>query len=187
MPKSTPFKAMSRSEQAAYRASLPKPAPKAAPDRTVRVGPPPAKAPDGKDGLLWLVKKKRLNAKQVREALYYRDLVRSACGGPVKVSDLFSSGGGSKGGGVVGGEYGDQASALELYIVRQHVLGGEDDLLTVMDGVCGRERTVRELAAGDQLRSHELLSALRIALNLMVNNRETKEAALAGKAAKKAA
>lgn len=182
MPKMTAFKQMSKTEREAYLASLPKsPPPKVKPDATVRVAREQSVDASEKDGLMWLIKKNRLKAPQVREALFYSDLVRAAPAGALKVSDLTSVGGGSGTGGIIGGEYGDSAAALQLYVIRQHVLGGEmggeNDLLIVMDGVCGRRQTVRALAGGDQYRSHELLAALRIALNLMVAVRQAKEAA----------
>lgn len=182
MPKMTPYKALSKRDRDAYRSSLPRPAPTPRPAVEVRVSREPAEVDaSDRDGLLWLVKKGRLKQSQIREALHYRTLVRAAPEGAVKVSDMDGVGGGG-GGVVLGGEFGDAAACLELYVIRQHVFGGEmagkNDMLTAMDGVCGKGHTVRALAAGDQLRSHELLAALRIALNLMVAAREAKDAAL---------
>ena len=152
-------------------------------DATVRVAAQPAATPAAqptdRDGLAWLARKRWITAPQARKALYYRDLVRAAPDGAIKVVDLNSAGGGGgKGGGLpMGGSFGDAQAALELHVIRQFVLGGEDDLLLAMDGVCGRGHTLRYLAGNNQLRSHELLGALRIALNLMIAADRAKEMA----------
>lgn len=146
-------------------------------DATVRVSKePPPPEPTDRDGLLWEARKSRLTKPQLREGLHYRALIRAPAAGAAKVSDLLAIGGGG-GGSMLGGSYGDAAAQLELFVIRAHLLGNEPDLILVMDGVCGMGHTLRYLAAGKQVRAHELMSALRIALNLMVASRVAKEAA----------
>lgn len=147
----------------------------------VKVAAKPAPEPKERDGLLWLAKKKRLSSAQLGEALHYRRLFRSLAPGGSTPSCLGSLGMGGRGGAGSGvlmeGDYGDAAAQLELMVLRSHVLQGQVDLLTVMDGVCGLGHTVRYLGGGDQLRPVQLEAALRIALDMLVTNRRAKDAA----------
>lgn len=179
MPKATSFKSMSKREQRAFQNSLPLP-PKPQRERVVRVAREKAQPePADRDGLVWLAKKGKLTKAQARAGFHYRDLVRAAPAGGLKVVDLCGAGGGGgMGGGLpLGGSFGDQQAALELFVIRNFTLGKEPDMILVMDGVCGMCHTVRYLAGNDQLRSHELLAALRIALNLLIEATSAKEAA----------
>lgn len=181
MPKPTAFKKMTKAEKAAYLASLPKPAPAVKPDRVIRV----AKAskpvePSIKDGLIWLHKKRRLSDAQVLEGFRYRDLFREVSGVSIKsgLEAMGMGGGGSVGGGLPGNAlYGDAAKQLELFVIQWNVLQGQNELLTVMNGVCGLGHTVRYLAGDNQLRAAELEAALRIALDMLIANRNAKAAA----------
>lgn len=122
-----------------------------------------------KDGLAWLLKKRRLTAAQVREGMVYREGFRQADIG-VSLRSCLNAG-------VGGGEYGlsDVAlaslsdAAAEVLYIRSHVLIEHPDMVTAMDGVCGKGYTLRYLAAGDQLRSIELEVALTIALDLIID------------------
>jgi hypothetical protein len=136
-------------------------------------------AADKEDGLLWLTRKGWITPKQGAMGLHYSDLARAAPDGGIKIVDLEGAGGGgSVGGGLpFGGSYSDGQAALELYVIRQHLLAAEPDLLLVMEGVCVRRHTPRFLAGGNQCRAHELLSALRIALNILIKVDDDKKAA----------
>lgn len=185
MPKATEFKAMSKSQREAYLAGLPKPPAKAKPEKVVRISTEPKpQDPTEKDGLLWLAKKKRLTQPQLAAGFYYRDLYRNAEAGDGSLKsclDVSAGGGvynGGRGGGLpFGGEYSNGEARLQLFVIRSLIFGEQDDLVTVMDGVCGLRHTVRYLAGGDQLRSSQLEAALRIALDLLVKVRRDKEAA----------
>ena len=52
------------------------------------------------------------------------------------------------------------ASKAWVEEMRQDVLRGQVDMLTVMDGVCGAGRTLRELAGGNDRRAGELEAVL---------------------------
>jgi hypothetical protein len=96
-------------------------------------------------------------------------------------------GGAGKGSPVgLGGSFDDADKKLQLWVIRNHTLGGQGDLITVMDGVCGQGWTLRYLAGGNQVRAAELEQALRIALDLMVGVRRAKDEA-AARTAKRAA
>lgn len=139
-----------------------------------------AQEPSDRDGLLWLAKKKRLKHLQVQEGLYYRGLYRrgSTDGGTIRSClDVRVGGGSGQGGLPLGGDFNDAQSKLELFVVRQIVLHGQVDVLTVMDGVCGLGHSVRFLAGGDQMRAAQLEAVLRVALDQMASNRKVKEAA----------
>jgi hypothetical protein len=140
--------------------------------------PKPKDEPAKEDGLLWLTRKGWLTPKQGAKGLRYRDLVRAAPDGSIKVVDLEGAGGGGTGGGLpFGGNFSDGQAALELYVIRHMLLQGQPDLLLVMEGVCARGHTPRALAGGNQYRAHELISALRIALDMLISADEAKEAA----------
>lgn len=138
--------------------------------------------PSDRDGLLWLHKKRRITAAQAREGLHYRDLFRSAAAGEAPIPSNIPTGkvgGGQQGGLPFSDGFTDAAAKLALFVVQWHVLLGQEDLLIVMNGVCGVGHTVRFLAGDNQLRAAQLEAALRIALDMMIASRKAKEAALA--------
>lgn len=156
-------------------------------EKVVKVAAPARDArtqePADRDGLLWLVRKKRLTTLQIGAGIYYRDLFRAAAPGIMKSCLDGAEGGGvynaGKGGGLpFEGEYLDGDAQLQLFVIRSLTLGEQPDLVTVMDGVCGIGHTVRYLAGGDQLRAAQLEAALRIALDLVVAVRAAKSKAL---------
>lgn len=131
--------------------------------------------PADRDGLVWLRQHKRLSGAQAQIGLAYRELFRHVVdmGGAPLGSNLEAllAGGGGSGGGAIGpggGVYVAAAARAELFRVRWIVLGGQIDLHTVMDGVCGLAHTVRYLAGGNQVRAAQLEAALRIALDLLI-------------------
>lgn len=162
--------ALSNRERKAIRKAIPK-APRHAPGEAVVKVAAPAEVKDpsaGKDGLVYLGQKGRLTPAQVREGFVYRDLVRD--GGEVALRSCLN-------GGVGGGGVGTAAPSplvslasarRELLVLRQVVLRGQCDMLTVMDGVCGAGLTVRALAGGDQPRARDLEVLLKAALDLII-------------------
>lgn len=144
----------------------------------VKQGAPAAPAePEDRDGLDWLVAKKRLSHKQGLAGYDYRRLHRHVIdmgGAPLgsSMENLLSTGGAATfGGGPTGGSYTASAARAELFRIHWLVLKGQTDLLTVMEGVCGKGHTVRYLAgpgSQQQVRAAQLEAALKIALDLIL-------------------
>jgi hypothetical protein len=154
--------------------------------REVKVSSEPP-APIERDGLVWLAKKKRLSLSQLAEAMAYRNAYRDA--GELSMKSCLNVGAGV--GGQAGpGDIADRAvvsmttARRELFVARYQVLRGQVDMLSVMDGVCGVGWTVRDLAAGDQVRARELEAVLKVALDLLVAHRMVDEAVEAARALK---
>ena len=150
-------------------------------EKVVKVSSDPP-TPLERDGLVWLAKKKRLSVGQLAEGLAYRNAFRDA--GELSMKSCLDVGAGV--GGQAGpGDIADRAvismttARRELFVARYQVMRGQVDMLTVMDGVCGVGWTVRDLAAGDQVRARELEAVLKVALDLLVANRAQDEAASA--------
>lgn len=176
MPRMTEFKKMSKAEQAEYLRSLPK-AP-ALPRARATVGralvaaedaPPPPKKAEVRDGLAWLVKKRRLNEAQAVEAAKYRLGFRDDGGEVEGVKSCLEIGIGG------GGEGGRQAALAAMSDARRDyllivgsVLWHDPQLTAVMDGVCGRGYTLSYLAGNNHHKAAELETMLKTALNLVV-------------------
>lgn len=136
--------------------------------RVAAVKPP--KDPDDKDGLDWLNRKGRLTPAQLREGLLYRQgfldagevSIVSSLADPDRVRS--TAGSALPGGGVASMTEARRA----MFVARFVVLRGQVDMLTVMDGVCGLEHTLRYLAGGNQVRASELEVSLKIALDMLV-------------------
>lgn len=133
-------------------------------------------APD-RDGLEWLERKGRLSASQLKAGWYARRVIR-AVDGPSLRSCLDVQISGS--GGVVGMAPAEVSAGakLELFTLKWVWLGGQDDLWTVVEGVCGGGLTLRALAgagSADQVkdRAKVLEKVLGIALDLIARHQET--------------
>lgn len=132
-----------------------------------------------RDGLEWLVSKRRISEAQFAEGMRYRALFRD--GGPVSMRSCLDMGAGGGAAGPKG--YADDvvvastAARQELDLIRGAVLRGQAEMLAVMDGVCGLGWTVRALAGGDQGRARELEALLRAALDQVDAWRGGKKAA----------
>ncbi|HYF20687.1 MAG TPA: hypothetical protein VEA40_22670 [Ramlibacter sp.] len=133
--------------------------------------------PEDRDGLDWLVAKKRVSHAQGLKGYDYRALFRHVIdmgGAPLgsSLENLMSTGGQATFGGLPSaGSYTASAARAELFRMRWVVLRGQTDLLTVMDGVCGLGHTVRTLAgpgSQQQVRAAQLEAALKIALDLLI-------------------
>lgn len=124
--------------------------------------------PQDRDGLLWLIKKKRLNTAQIQVAKTWRDAVRDAGGVSIRscIDDTATGSGGPAWQRLQAAVAAASASKAWLEHMRQDILCGQIDMLTVMDGVCGAGRTLRELAGGNDRRAGELEAVLRVALDL---------------------
>ena len=59
----------------------------------------------------------------------------------------------------------------ELFVMRWQVLGGQTDMLTVMDGVCAGGMTLRKLGGGGDRKALALEAVLMVALDLVVRHR----------------
>lgn len=106
--------------------------------------------PMDRDGLLWLIQRNRLTPVRGREAKAYRaDFREAAAEGPSVKSCLDIQ---VRGTAKTDGHGGKVVSALDaqrrLFRKRWVYLRGQADLIEVVDGVCGRGLTLRELAGG---------------------------------------
>lgn len=130
-----------------------------------------ARVEEPRDGLAWLVKKRRLSAGQAADAMRFREGFRQdGCGVTGSPSCVEALGAGGSGGGTGGLEAAVVAQSdarREYLVICGQVLRGEADLLTAMNGVCGQGYTLRQLAGRNHHRAAELEAALKIALNLI--------------------
>lgn len=127
-------------------------------------------AAEDRDGLDWLARKGRLTPARKAAGLHYRDALRDAGGAMIKSSLDIREGGASSTGEARLAEVTE--AKRELFVLRWVVLGGQGDLLTVMDGVCGVGHTLRQLAEGstpDQVkdRAKVLEAVLMVGLDLV--------------------
>ena len=128
----------------------------------------PADAPPvRRDGLEWLIKKKRLTPERAVAAMFYRGLYRDA--GPVSIASSLGAldrvDQGARG--VELRAAGRDTARRQLLTLRGEVLRGQVDMLTALDGVAGVGHCLRELTGGDRWRADELEAALKIALDLV--------------------
>jgi hypothetical protein len=125
--------------------------------------------PQDRDGLLWLIKKKRLSVAQTQMAKTWRDAVRDAGGVSIRscIDDTARGSGGPAWQRLQAAYVAQTASTMWLEKMRRDVLRGQTDMLTVLDGVCGTGHTLRELAGGNDRRAGELEAVLRVALDLL--------------------
>lgn len=165
---------LSNKERAEARKRTPKVARHPArPGEPIKVSAAPKPEPaDDRDGLLWLVKKRRIKGDRQKAAMAYRAAFRDASGPTIK-SALDFSGGFGRGSGTdfqhaaaVGSAHAKRA----LFALRWNVLSGQDDMLIVMDGVCGIGQSLRTLAGGDSRKAMALEAVLMVALDLIVTH-----------------
>lgn len=124
--------------------------------------------PKDRDGLLWLIKKRRLTPEQQRTAMTWRNAVRDATGVSIKSCiDVTAGGGGASWDRLQAAYVASTAAQMWLDEQRRTVLRGQVDMLTVLDGVCGAGQTLRELAGGDDRRAQVLEGILNVALDLV--------------------
>lgn len=128
--------------------------------------------PADRDGLDWLARKGRLSPARRAAADYYRSVLRDAGDEVIKSCLNVTVGGPGVPGAVEAGAAGTADAKRELFRLRWVVLGGQADLHTVMDGVCGAGHTLRQLAgegSDDQVkqRAKVLEAILMVALDLV--------------------
>lgn len=135
-----------------------------APPKVAKLPPP-----QDRDGLLWLIKKKRLTPTQISTAKQWRDAVRDAQGVSIRscIDDSASGVGSAPWLRLQSAYVASAASKAWLEQARSEILRGQVDMLTVMDGVCGAGRTLRELTGGNDRRAGELEAVLKVALDLI--------------------
>jgi hypothetical protein len=137
--------------------------------RLLSGGSPEEERGPRRDGLLWLVEKRRLTKDRYRQALRYRAAFRDGGSVSLKSSADIGAGGGAPGPrDHLGGAMVSHTQAQrDLFVMRWEVLKGQGDMLIVMDAVCGVGHSLRELTGGDWKRAGELEAALRVALDLL--------------------
>lgn len=127
--------------------------------------------PQDRDGLLWLIARNRLSPSRAREARSYRqDYRRAASEGPTMKSCLDVREGGGSGrppSGPTGEVIYEVDARRSLFRKRHVILKGQADLLDVLDGVCGRGLTLREMAGGNGHKAAALETLLKVALDLL--------------------
>ena len=123
------------------------------------------------DGLDMLLARGRITRAQAETGRHYGMLWRTAqiTGGPVKVSDLNSAGGGAGGG--VGPTTGlfaaDWIADCRAGLARAHqVLMGEEATIAVLDMICGAGMRPREITT-DQRDTEQIETVLRMALDML--------------------
>jgi hypothetical protein len=169
MPKVTPFKQMSKADQAEYLKSLhkPTPVPRKRTEPTVSVRREPVDEPP-RDGLAWLLKKKRITDEQAREGLRYRAGFREDGGGVMGVGSCLEVSLGGSGEGKEQKLVAQTEARRDYLLIVGSVLWHDTQLVAVMDGVCGLGQTPRYLAGGKQLEALALETQLKVALNLVI-------------------
>jgi hypothetical protein len=125
-----------------------------------------------RDGLEWLIKRRQMSPNRVATARYYRELYRDGDASPLgsSLGNLDRVDGPGRPG--LYFEVG-VSNRYELQRVRSLALGGQVDMLTVMDGVVGTGHSLRYLAGGDGHRADALMRVLFVALDLVEKYRLT--------------
>ena len=161
-----------RTAKAAVRAAVDQAGGLVAPAK-VASAPAPGRGPNvgRNDGLDMLLARGRITRAQAETGRHYGMLWRTAqiTGGPVKVSDLNSAGGGAGGG--VGPTTGlfaaDWIADCRAGLARAHqVLMGEEATIAVLDMICGAGMRPREITT-DQRDTEQIETVLRMALDML--------------------
>ena len=161
-----------RTAKAAVRAAVDQAGGVVAPAK-VASAPAPGRGPNvgRNDGLDMLLARGRITRAQAETGRHYGMLWRTAqiTGGPVKVSDLNSAGGGAGGG--VGPTTGlfaaDWIADCRAGLARAHqVLMGEEATIAVLDMICGTGMRPREITT-DQRDTEQIETVLRMALDML--------------------
>lgn len=161
-----------RTAKAAVRAAVDQAGGVVAPAK-VASAPAPGRGPNvgRNDGLDMLLARGRITRAQAETGRHYGMLWRTAqiTGGPVKVSDLNSAGGGAGGG--VGPTTGlfaaDWIADCRAGLARAHqVLMGEEATIAVLDMICGAGMRPREITT-DQRDTEQIETVLRMALDML--------------------
>lgn len=132
-------------------------------------GAPTAKAESGvstRDGFLWLVGKKRVSAARAEAGRLFREKYEKAHAAPVK-SCLADGGGGGNATPLASNSH----AKFEIEGVRRHMessVGSHTagSLFSLLEAVCGKGDTVRQLAKGDDRKADVMVAELGLALDL---------------------
>ena len=127
---------------------------------------PAVEAEPVRDGLLWLVKKGKLSVSRRAAAVAYRDLYREPQEGAMRSclnDEVRGSGSGRP------PDYNSRKvdAIRQLTAMRAEALAGHEQMIQVMDGVCGGGLTLRELAGGEERAAGRLEAVLMVALDLV--------------------
>jgi hypothetical protein len=128
------------------------------------------------DGLDWLVRKGRISARRHGAAMAYRKAFRDGGGPSIKSSADWGHVGGVAGPGL----HAENAALAytqaqrDLHTIRTRVCLSQDDLVTVLDAVCGVGIAPRALAGGDGHRAATLEAVLMVALDLVARWLDTR-------------
>lgn len=120
-----------------------------------------------RDGLLWLVQKRRLSEGQRSAAERYRTDYERARAGDVKASGLEYLGGG-----------GDGTEALQSKVeaiqklkrARDDGLLGDEAMISLLDAVAGKGQTLRDLAMQDRKTADALEVEFRVGCRLLARH-----------------
>jgi hypothetical protein len=138
----------------------------------VRASAEVVEIPLDRDGMLWLINRNRLNPGQVKQARAYRADFRDAeASGPNLRSclNITEGGVGSRASDGPGTQVIRNLDAQRrLFVSRFVILRGQADLLEVLDAVCGRGLTLRDLAGGRTPQAMVLEKLLKVALDQLV-------------------
>ena len=144
---------------------------------------PPVKAkgpkPDAepvRDGLLWLIKKGKLTASRCAAAAVYRAAYREPQEGAMRSCLNVDPDGGR-----LGIPPDPNAARIDaerrLKAMRGCALAGHEQMIAVMDGVCGGGLTLREMAGGEERAAGRLEAVLMVALDLVASWSAVRQAA----------
>lgn len=130
----------------------------------------PRETPIIRDGWEWLIHKQRVTFAQRKAGDYYRALYRDPGDKPAIRSCLDiqeGSGGSSKAqaASMMAAWHVDAADELE--VIRTAHLGDHDDLIALLNSVCGMGMTLREIAGGNERAARDLEVKLKVALDLV--------------------
>lgn len=123
---------------------------------------------EARNGVDWLLKKNRLNSRRFRAAEVYRKAFHDGAGATGAIRSALAIREGGKGvGGVELVALANIQAAADLHAMRADALLSQNDLLMVMDAVCGVGMTPRQLAGGDGHKAATIEAVLMIGLDLI--------------------
>ncbi len=119
-----------------------------------------------RDGLIWLIRKDKLTPIRRHAAALYRAAYREPQEGAMR-SCLNADPRGSGIGRPPDYNAGKVDAARRLAALRADALAGHEQMIAVMDGVCGGGLTLREMCGGEERAAGRLEAVLMVALDLV--------------------
>lgn len=119
-----------------------------------------------RDGLLWLIRKGKLTPHRRAAAAVYRAAYREPQEGAMR-SCLNDDARGSGTGRPPDYNSGKVVALRKLRALRAEALAGHEQMIFVMDGVCGGGLTLREMCGGEERAAGKLEAVLMVALDLV--------------------